>query len=192
MAISDTLSSIATNLSNAYDALSAKGATIPAFKNIENLASAIATISAGGGIDEGIEAMLNKSIYTYESSRINIPAYAFYMQTNLSSVSLSRCQTIERYAFYGAGLLNIYLPNLQSLSSGAFAAISASYIELPQLSRVPESAFMYAFSFFINGKSTLKSVLKNLAIYFNLSITESNKQEASKSYFSLSKSVASI
>ena len=144
MAISDTLSSIATNLSNAYDALSAKGATIPAFKNIENLASAIATISAGGGIDEGIEAMLNKSIYTYSNStRTSIPAYGFYVQSNLSEISLPALTYIDRYGFYGAGLQSVYLPELVSMGSDALAGLSATQIELPKLEYIPESGFIY-------------------------------------------------
>lgn len=47
--ISDTISSIQTNLENAYDELEDKGATIPANKNIQNLANAIASIQSGGG-----------------------------------------------------------------------------------------------------------------------------------------------
>ena len=47
--ISDTINSMRTNLGNAYDELENKGATIPTNKNIENLANAIASISASGG-----------------------------------------------------------------------------------------------------------------------------------------------
>lgn len=47
--ISDTINSMRTNLVNAYDELGNKGATIPANKNIENLADAIASIQTGGG-----------------------------------------------------------------------------------------------------------------------------------------------
>lgn len=47
MAISDTINSIITNVSNAYDEIDNKGGTLPANKNIENLADAIATITGG-------------------------------------------------------------------------------------------------------------------------------------------------
>lgn len=48
MATSDIINSIKTNLTNAYTKLNDKGATIPANKNIENLASTIETVTAGG------------------------------------------------------------------------------------------------------------------------------------------------
>lgn len=49
MAISDTISSMQTNTRNAYTAISSKGGTIPANKNLENLQQAINSIPAGGG-----------------------------------------------------------------------------------------------------------------------------------------------
>ena len=48
MSIADTINSMRTNLGNAYDELENKGATIPTNKNIENLASAIASVQSGG------------------------------------------------------------------------------------------------------------------------------------------------
>lgn len=48
MAIVDTLNSIKENITNAYNALEQKGASIPEDKNIQNLASVIESISAGG------------------------------------------------------------------------------------------------------------------------------------------------
>ena len=53
MATSDIINSIKTNLTNAYTKLNDKGATIPTNKNIENLASTIETVTAGGGIEIG-------------------------------------------------------------------------------------------------------------------------------------------
>ncbi len=51
MAIADTLNSIKKNLGNAYDALEAKGATIPESKNVESLANSIDSIVQG--VDDG-------------------------------------------------------------------------------------------------------------------------------------------
>lgn len=49
MAISDTISSMRTNLQNAYSSLESKGAEIPENKNIENLSATIDGIQTGGG-----------------------------------------------------------------------------------------------------------------------------------------------
>lgn len=48
MSIANELTALSTNLSNAYDAVSNKGGTIPANKNTANLADAINSISGGG------------------------------------------------------------------------------------------------------------------------------------------------
>lgn len=48
MSIATELTALSTNLSNAYDAVSNKGGTIPANKNTANLADAINSISGGG------------------------------------------------------------------------------------------------------------------------------------------------
>lgn len=49
MSIADTIASITTNLSDAYDTLESKGATMPTNKNLENLSITIDSISGGGG-----------------------------------------------------------------------------------------------------------------------------------------------
>lgn len=48
MAISDTIQSMYTNVENAYTSLSNKGATIPANKNLANLADCIDSVPSGG------------------------------------------------------------------------------------------------------------------------------------------------
>lgn len=52
MAIADTINSMKTNITNAYNAIQAKGGTIPTNKNLENLSTAINSIEAGGGIED--------------------------------------------------------------------------------------------------------------------------------------------
>lgn len=49
MSIASELTNLRTNISNAYDAINTKGGTIPANKNTANLATAIDSISGGGG-----------------------------------------------------------------------------------------------------------------------------------------------
>lgn len=49
MTIASEIQIIQTNIANAYDALEAKGATMPATENTDNLVTTIDTISGGGG-----------------------------------------------------------------------------------------------------------------------------------------------
>ena len=49
MTIASEIQRIQTNIANTYDALEAKGATMPATENSNNLASTVATIPSGGG-----------------------------------------------------------------------------------------------------------------------------------------------
>ena len=54
MAIADTINSMKTNITNAYNAIQTKGGTVPTNKNLANLSTAINSIPAGGsgGIEE--------------------------------------------------------------------------------------------------------------------------------------------
>ena len=49
MSISNELNTLKANISNAYNAIQAKGGTIPTNKNTQNLSDAINTIQGGGG-----------------------------------------------------------------------------------------------------------------------------------------------
>ena len=49
MGTSDIINSIRNNITNAYNKLNEKGATLPNNKNIQNLASTIETVTTGGG-----------------------------------------------------------------------------------------------------------------------------------------------
>ena len=64
MSIASELSAMNGHILNAYDEISAKGGTVPTNKNISNLASAIASISGGGGGDVDISGLfgLTKSV----------------------------------------------------------------------------------------------------------------------------------
>ena len=51
MSIASELNNLSTNISNAYDAVETKGGTVPANKNMSNLAPAIASIPSGSSIN---------------------------------------------------------------------------------------------------------------------------------------------
>lgn len=63
MALKDTVKSITTHLTNAYQALEGKSATLPENKNIENLAATIETIEQGGATPEEIDFTKNPTAY---------------------------------------------------------------------------------------------------------------------------------
>ena len=50
MSVADKLTKLSTDITNAYNSIEDKGGTIPTNKNTENLASAIETITGGGGV----------------------------------------------------------------------------------------------------------------------------------------------
>ena len=68
MTISDTLTSIKQNLIAAYNKLQDKGATMPANKNIENLASTIETVPTGTSTSDATatadDILKDKTAYT--------------------------------------------------------------------------------------------------------------------------------
>lgn len=82
MAIADTINSMKTNITNAYNAIQMKGGTIPTNKNLANLSTAINSISTGGssgGIEEVSTVAALKAKVTVE----NIGK--FYKYTGASS-----------------------------------------------------------------------------------------------------------
>lgn len=146
MAISDTLSSIATNLSNAYDALSAKGATIPAFKNIENLASAIATISAGGGGSDDMESFVAGTLSAFsDTTNMSAIGQGVFAYTGISDVTLPECLAVNTNAFRGAYRLNsVSLPKCSDIGNNAFqdaSFVSGAILSLPSVIQIRNYAF---------------------------------------------------
>ena len=121
MAISDTLSSIITNLSNAYSQIGTMGGTIPLSKNMENLPSAIGTIPTGGG---GISPtdILEATITTISDSSAGFVAkYALYENQSLLAASIPNVENIEQYAFYHCtSLESVYAPACKTIQDQAF------------------------------------------------------------------------
>lgn len=62
MSISDQLDKLMTHLTNAYAKCEEKGATMPAYKNMQNLAACIESITSGGsGGGSGSEVYINET-----------------------------------------------------------------------------------------------------------------------------------
>ena len=79
MAIADTINSMKTNITNAYNAIQTKGGTIPTNKNLTNLSTAINSIPAGGGIEDVATVAALKAKVTAEN------VGKFYKYTGTSS-----------------------------------------------------------------------------------------------------------
>ena len=79
MAIADTINSMKTNITYAYNAIQTKGGTVPTNKNLENLSTAINSIPAGGGIEDVATVAALKAKCTAEN------VGKFYKYTGTSS-----------------------------------------------------------------------------------------------------------
>lgn len=83
MAIADTINSMKTNITNAYNAIQTKGGTIPTNKNLANLSMAINSISTGGTGGGGIEEVSTVAALKAKVTEENIGK--FYKYTGASS-----------------------------------------------------------------------------------------------------------
>lgn len=142
--ISNTLSSIITNLSNAYDMASTMGATIPASRNMENLASTIGTIpTAGGGGEDTLERTINHNLFEYSNDNIttidtnyftyckslNLPNCFFTMQNvNLSAVkSLKLDNLVTNYSGNNNATYLFSAPKLSTLNLPYYYGAISNY-----------------------------------------------------------------
>ena len=82
MAIADTINSMKTNITNAYNAIQTKGGTIPTNKNLANLSTAINSISTGGS-GGGIEDVATVAALKAKVTAENVGK--FYKYTGASS-----------------------------------------------------------------------------------------------------------
>ena len=89
MSISTELTTLSTNITNAYNAIQTKGGTIPTNKNTENLETAINSISS---YENSLRDMIsNRSLMTsvdFPSGITSIGDFAFRFCTNLALTSL--------------------------------------------------------------------------------------------------------
>lgn len=126
MAIADTINSMRTNISNAYNTIDSKGGTLPANKNLENLADAIDSISGGGGgIPDGIITGLATDTFSIDNSTVTgVKEYAFYNNKGLTSVNLPAVTNIGQYAFRGTNIATANFPLTTNIGNYSFANCS--------------------------------------------------------------------
>lgn len=80
MAIADTINSMKTNITNAYNAIQTKGGTIPTNKNLANLSTAINSISTGGS-GGGIENVATVAALKAKVTEENVGKFYKYTGT---------------------------------------------------------------------------------------------------------------
>ena len=139
MSISTELTTLSTNITNAYNAIQTKGGTIPTNKNTENLETAINSISS---YENSLRDMIsNRSLMTsvdFPSGITSIGDFAFRFCTNLALTSLpSGITSIGNNAFKGCtSLTSLRIgSNIQTIASNAFSGctnLTTIYINLPR------------------------------------------------------------
>ena len=81
MAIADTINSMKTNITNAYNAIQTKGGTVPTNKNLANLSTAINSISTGGSSGGGIEEVSTVAALKAKVTKENVGKFYKYTGT---------------------------------------------------------------------------------------------------------------
>lgn len=97
MTIASEIQRIQTNIANAYDALEAKGATMPATENTDNLVTTIDTISSGGG--ETVTATNNTGSAISTGDKV-------WINENNGSYSIEKLKELRNFKVMGNPTIN--------------------------------------------------------------------------------------
>lgn len=135
MTIASEIQRIQNNIANTYDALEAKGATMPATENSNNLASTVATIPAGGG--DTITAVNKTGSAISEGDKVWIQkqtvAAGYYSEPNSASYTANCFSGISNdgnYFSYSNGSTNCSLWYINDLSTNSFTNVGNNLIYL--------------------------------------------------------------
>lgn len=157
MSVATELTKLNTNIKNAYDEIATKGGTIPQNKNTDNLATAISSISGGGGgIDEYFDTTTNPSrayeiiiklpdITTTSSSLANFCA-GYSNLKEVGNITATNCSSIGNM-FNGCNNLekvgNLTFGNVTSFQQ--FLYQKDKLISAPALNTQYSTNFMYMY-----------------------------------------------
>lgn len=190
MSIASELTALEGYIDDAYNAVSAKGGTLPANKNMSALSTAIGSISGGGGINyslprtqsaDGVVLSAANAGYTYTppSGITTIGAgalrYAFYGDTNISHADLSAITAFSgtyclAHAFESSALASVDLSALTNVGSGN--GLSYAFKDCTNLATIVVgsqsgfSATSNAFSYGCSGCTSLTTATINMKSMF--------------------------
>lgn len=125
MSIASVISSMQTNLSNAYDKVNDKGGTLPANKNLQSLADAIDSISTGGGSEE-------KSVIIFTPYGEEIASYTPTEFASLSAYPIAPTLPNLTFREYNWALADAktHVAKYGALVIGANYTTTSGYIEI--------------------------------------------------------------
>lgn len=167
MSIATQVRRIKTNISNSYTALEEKGATMPTYKNSDNLASTIANLEIGSGAsDEMLKGIVEATVtdIVLPDNVEKIANYFFYNSNNypfynkkITSLTANGVKEVGAKILYGHGcnsLREINLPKLEIIGEGGLRTEAGSLmtyctvqkIKLGKLKSVGASAFSGLFN----------------------------------------------
>lgn len=143
--VTDNIIRIKTNIANAYNALSTKGATMPDKRNSDNLASCAESISTGDGSATVLTTLIDRSIKNIENDTEVVGQYAFSNCSNLYEVRLLKARDCEASAFQNCSSLEtISMPELQTVGNNAFVSCTKlKTVGFPKVISVGNLVFRY-------------------------------------------------
>jgi hypothetical protein len=177
MTIASEITRITGNIADSYTAASAKGATMPATQNSDNLATCIASIPSGGGYQEippyeinnlgsgnvVIQKRTNITLSGSEFSSVTkvsadalTGTFAFCSFTANSTLNFSSLQEIERSGMNGTfsyctGIVAASFPKLETIGeyglSDAFVETSLTNVTFPSLNSIEDGGLNRAFAY---------------------------------------------
>lgn len=148
MSIASELNALNGYILGAYDEINTKGGTVPANKNMANLASAIASISGGGSTDNNwAEVMRYESTDLFDNTITELHRAVLYTNSGdsyITSISFPSLTELGRYAFYGQSkVVSINIPALADFSGNSLFYLCSKLesITLPALSHTASSYY---------------------------------------------------
>lgn len=190
MSIASELTTLEGYIDDAYNAVSAKGGTLPANKNMSSLSTAIGSISGGGAVSYGLprtksadgttlSAADSGYTYTTPSGITTIGAkalqYAFYGDKNISHANLSAITTLSggyclSHAFESSALASVDLSALTNVGSGGGLSYAfKDCIDLTTIAVGSQSGFpatSNAFAYGCSGCTSLTTATINMKSMF--------------------------
>lgn len=111
MSIASELNALNGYILGAYDEINTKGGTVPTNKNMANLASAIASISGGGGgtvlCNMGTFTPSSSGVYNLEHGLDKKPIiWGIKPKASLQNMKFERYEAIQKLNYYTGSLVN--------------------------------------------------------------------------------------